>query len=221
MVGMIGGKRVFFNQSDEDLVRKLILKKYLKKKKEELIHLKAVLKKTVSFESNYLGLAEKYLEDNPVRAQMLADEFAVEDYSLRKWADVPDRCEAPFQEYRTVNTVVGIKVRSKSESMIVSTCYENRIPFRYEEPLRLGSKIYYPDFTIRDPKTGEFYWYEHFGKMDEPEYVRHNMLKLSDYAAHGIVGGVNLAITYETKDHQLDFLQIRHALSGLLSGYLL
>ena len=216
MQGMINGKRVFFNQKDLPLVKDLILRIYLTKKRAELVHAKVVLNANQSFEDHYLGLAESYLMENPLRAELLEDVFSKIDASLKAWVDAPDPCAAPFQEKRTEKTMFGLLVRSKAEVMIATFLYENGIPFRYEEPLPLGSKTFYPDFTIRDPKTGAFFWFEHFGKMDDPKYVRDNIPKLITYADNGIIPSVNLILTFETKSHQLSFPQIRSAYESVL-----
>ena len=62
-------------------------------------------------------------------------------------------------------------LRSKSEAIIDMILYKNGIPFRYEEKIVLGDVILYPDFVIRHPKTGDFYYWEHFGMMDDEDYI--------------------------------------------------
>ena len=128
----------------------------------------------------------------------------------------PDRHAAPYQEERTEETLFGLFVRSKAEVMGATYFYENGIPFRYEEPIILGGVQYCPDFTFRDPKTGTFYWYEHFGKMDDPDYVRDNLPRLITYAKYGIIPGIKLVLTFETKEHKLSFPQIRAAIETVL-----
>ena len=216
MEGVICGKRHHFTQKDLPLVHDLLLRKYLIKKRDELEHAKHVLKTNLSFENHYLGLAEKFLMDNPLRAEILQDVFAVKDLSLRAWAEAPDQCAGSHQEERTEETLFGLYVRSKAEAMIATYLYENGIPFRYEEPLWLNGKMFCPDFTIRDPKTGAFYWYEHFGMMDNPKYVRDNIPKLITYADNGIIPSVNLILTFETKKNKLSFPQIRAAIDTVI-----
>ena len=57
----------------------------------------------------------------------------------------------------------------------------------------------YPDFTIlRMPEREEVYM-EHFGLMDDENYVETVRHKLNIYERNGIYIGVNLFITHETK----------------------
>ena len=216
MEGIIDGQRTYFSQKDLPLVRDLILRKYLIKKREELLHVKDVLDSHMIFENRYQGLAEQYLMDNPLRLELIRDVFEVQDLSLRQWANAPDQRAAPYQEERTEEALPGLFVRSKSEVMIVIYLTERGIPFRYEEPLWINGTMYCPDFTLRDPKTGSFYWYEHFGKMDDPKYVRDSIPKLIKYADSGIIPSVNLIMTFKTKKHQLSFPQIHAAVESVM-----
>lgn len=52
----------------------------------------------------------------------------------------------------------GNMVRSKSEVLIDMQLYTNHIPFRYECELQLGDVTIYPDFTVRNPRTGKLYY---------------------------------------------------------------
>ena len=81
--------------------------------------------------------------------------------------------------------------------------YINKIPFRYECALQLGEMTLYPDFTVKHPVTGEVYYWEHFGMMDEPNYCKKACSKLQLYSSHGILPTVNLIMTFESKKHPL------------------
>ncbi len=93
----------------------------------------------------------------------------------------------------------GLMVRSKSEVMIAQYLWQYGIPFRYEAALSLGGAIVYPDFTVRHPTTGQFYYWEHFGMMDDPAYSGRAFGKMARYAAHGILPAAQFIATYETK----------------------
>lgn len=99
--------------------------------------------------------------------------------------------------------ISGNLLRSKSEAIIDTFLHQNRLPYRYECKLVLGQEILYPDFTIRHPKTGEIYYWEHFGKMDDPSYYRKVFPKLRLYTSHNIIPSINLITTFETQDNPL------------------
>ena len=75
----------------------------------------------------------------------------------------------------------------------------NDISFKYEEPLVLDGKTYYPDFTITLP-SGETAIFEHFGYMGDETYRNKTRRKIAMYASHGYYPGVNFFATYEFPD---------------------
>ena len=81
--------------------------------------------------------------------------------------------------------------------------FVNKIPFRYECELQLGEIFIYPDFTIRHPKTGEIYYWEHFGRMDDSKYNKNVPSKLQLYISNGIIPSIQLITTYETIENPL------------------
>ena len=78
-----------------------------------------------------------------------------------------------------------------------------KIPFRYECALVIDGKIIYPDFVIRHPRTGEYFYWEHFGRMHKPDYAQDSFDKLKKYYKKGLVPGINLITTYESENHPL------------------
>jgi len=97
----------------------------------------------------------------------------------------------------------GNLVRSKSEAIIDMLLFHKQIPFRYECILQLEEATLYPDFTIRHPKTGALFYWEHFGLMDIPAYCHNTFSKLQLYSNYGIIPSLQLITTYETKEQPL------------------
>lgn len=69
---------------------------------------------------------------------------------------------------------------------------------------KLGQVIVYPDFTIQHPQTGQLFYWEHFGLMDDPNYYKNAYSKLTLYASAGIIPSINLITTYETNNSPLN-----------------
>lgn len=74
----------------------------------------------------------------------------------------------------------------------------------------------YPDFTILRMPAREEIYLEHFGMMDDYNYVETVMRKLNTYERNGIYIGVNLFITYETSRNPLN----TRTLDGLIRSLL-
>lgn len=77
------------------------------------------------------------------------------------------------------------------------------IEYEYEQAYLFESYQFRPDFTLRHPRTGEIVIYEHFGKIDDPDYYRKVIEKLMMYWMHGFRVGENLVFSVETKQHPL------------------
>ncbi len=99
----------------------------------------------------------------------------------------------------------GERVRSKSEKIIADKLYNENIPYRYEYPLDIPYfGIIYPDFTILDEEKRRNIIYEHFGLMDDENYVNKAISKIQLYASAGYILGDNLFITMETSVKPFD-----------------
>ena len=157
------------------------------------------------------------LKDDAGYKPLLDKHFNMYNHDTETWAREPYENNPAHPEHLIHKTIAGFKVRSKSESLIVSVLYLNHIPFRYECALRLGEIVVYPDFTILHPKTKKIYYYEHFGMMDNSEYAHAAYKKLELYSGHGIIPTINLLTTFETKMHPLDYEQV----DKLISDYFL
>lgn len=84
---------------------------------------------------------------------------------------------------------------------------ENKAEDLFEIPeyaLQLGESTVFPDFTIRHPQTKQYYYWEHFGMMDNDSYSTKALSKLRLYTANEIFPSIQLITTYETKDQPLD-----------------
>ena len=121
---------------------------------------------------------------------------------LRDWMQAPYEKNLYHLE-GLVHKVGELVVRSKSEAMIAMALLKYRVPFRYECALQLDGKILFPDFTIRHPKTGEVYYWEHFGLMDHADYAQNVCGKIQLYVSYHIIPTIQLITTYETKEHPL------------------
>lgn len=138
------------------------------------------------------NIAAKLLNDP--RYQPLLTGSVRQDWAAEPYEQCPN-----YPENKIHATPTGIYVRSKSESMIATLLCLNNIPFRYEQALHLGKHTYYPDFTIRHPVTGEIYYWEHLGRMDDPAYLDNAHKKLYVYSQYQILLSSQLIVTTESK----------------------
>lgn len=103
----------------------------------------------------------------------------------------PDRKDA--LRYKTTN---GVLVRSKSEQFIGNLLESFGIPYRYEPELRIGNRIFHPDFVIMTV-DGRKIILEHFGRMDLKEYASATIDRLMAYSFHGLALQRDVFISFE------------------------
>lgn len=106
------------------------------------------------------------------------------------------------------HTVGDTKVRSKSEAIICNLLETFNIPFKYETCLSIGKVTYYPDFVILNPIDNKVVYWEHFGKINDKDYVESFERKLATYRINGITLWNNLIITFDQPDGSLDVRKI-------------
>ena len=192
----------YLPKSKQELAEKLALKKYYICKKQELENCLLACNAYIHKMELKEDKAEKILE-HPEYGRLLEKYFVPLREELWKWQNAPYEKSNKHEENLVIKGTQGRMLRSKSEAIIDMMLYKNKIPFRYEEKLVLDGITFYPDFVIRHPVTGEFYYWEHFGMMDEEEYINHAYEKLKIYCKNGIIPSINLIITYESKEHPL------------------
>lgn len=195
--------QTYIPKKERTLAEQLATKKYL------LLLLKEIKNEKLAID-NYLRChlpsptpSEQLLTKNSEYQQLLLSNFKPLSQELEEWSKAPYPCNPKYQQQLTHKTLSGKFVRSKSEAIISTLLFLNKVPFRYECELQLGEIVIYPDFTIRHPKTGKLFYWEHFGRMDDWAYSKNVPVKLHTYIAHGIIPSIQLITTYETMQEPL------------------
>lgn len=196
------------------LTDKVIQKKILLRGQRNLFYLNKLLDHYHATEVSAIKmeLGEQYQE----AFRMLREEYLA---TLRK-IDYP---KAPFDSrYHIHETDCGELVRSKSEQIILNALTPHcEFIIHYEEELLYevgveGVGRVYPDFTIILPNGKRIIW-EHWGRLDDPEYCKRNALKLCLYQRNGYVLGDNLIITMDDNNGNVSSLLIAQAIEQILA----
>lgn len=207
-------KQTYLKKDNISLAKKLAVKKYLSLKVELL---EAKLKES-TFQSKHSIAAEeklaKLLTDSAY-LELLSDYLSSTTLDHQHWmnADYPKSKNHP--ENLVHQTVGGLMVRSKSESMIAVALAENNLPFRYENIIEIEGTPLAPDFTILNPKNDSLVYWEHFGLLDNDLYYHNALQKIKLYASENIILVENLIITYETQASPLNF----HTINNIIKQY--
>ena len=140
--------------------------------------------------------------------------YSKESEALKWQRQKFEPCPYPFTNSFTTDR--GEIVRSKSELIIANKLYKRGVLYRYEAPLKIGDKIIWPDFTIYDIKTGRIIIWEHFGMVDNLEYISTNVKKYDWYIEHDFVLGINLFISHESESRPLMIKEIDNIIDAIL-----
>ena len=107
---------------------------------------------------------------------------------------VPNSNPRPIDRPNPYN---GIVFRSKSEREIAEILDEIGIDYKYEPLMRLNDIDMYPDFVCFIPEIGIGFIIEHFGMIDNVNYVETSIRKFRTYTSLGLVQGIDILFTYE------------------------
>lgn len=194
-------KPKYLSKKETKLAEELAVKKYYESRKHELL---AELKACEAYKSaaqKYINPQSDKIIEHEEYQKLLGRRVRNINKEVKNWAEMEYEGNSNYKDKLIVRATNGRYVRSKSEAVIDKVLYREGIPFRYEDKLVFGNVVMYPDFTIRHPDTGKVYYWEHFGMMDNQEYVEHACKKIKQYCDNGIVPSVNLIMTYETKEY--------------------
>ena len=160
------------------------------------------------------GRLPGFIKDNANPSVFTDDGFA------RKWQEEEYNNRWMSRKDHAYETPRGERVRSKSEWIIASMLHEAGVPYRYEETVALNEDFQvflYPDFTVLNKRTRKVYYWEHFGRMDDPEYITNSFMpKMNDYYNFEFLPGDKLLMTFESKGHPLDTTEVKRIIDGFL-----
>ena len=177
------------------------------------------LTKTISLIDDELKRIDKYLLQSKKltpesyystlskpRQNLIIPIVPTDEQFVENWLSEPYEPK-PFDEddESEFYTEKNERVRSKSEILIGNAMFRAQVPYKYECPLYLeGLGVIRPDFTALNKKRRKIFYWEHLGKMDDPEYARTNVSRINYYEKNGVFKGDRLILTWETSKTPLD-----------------
>ena len=192
-------------ENDYPLIQKLAKKDYFQKlipvAEEELRSIDNLLRIKES-----QTLANVFSLLHPERKKLITPLEDTREKVLKQWIDIPSPPSEPRKGSYYIPTERGEYVRSKNEYLIANALFHSGIPYKYEFPYTaVNDVILHPDFYVKNISTGQEFFWEHFGMMDNPDYVMKSFLyKISLYQAGGIILGKNLIATFSGGKNELD-----------------
>lgn len=194
----------YIPKKERHLAEQLAIKKYLCCQHQDLINEKNAIDAYLAELPAASQTSLQLLTEESEYQRLLAPYFKPVSQELTAWMNASYEQNPKYPENKIHKTPSGHLVRSKSEALIAMALYMHNIPFRYECALILNDVTMYPDFTIRHPRTGETYYWEHFGLMDNASYSQNAFTKMQIYTTNGIIPSIHLITTYENKQYPIN-----------------
>lgn len=180
------------------LARNLAQRDYDNKLLQEIDSRKKIVNRFLK-EYPQTGIESTYEELNEYRKKLIHPIIETDESYAKVWMNAPYVRKIIGEDVPVIFTENGERVRSKSEKMIADKLKQLGIPYRYEAPLRLGRNcVLHPDFTLLHVKERKEIYYEHFGMMDNPEYVENALKRIEIYEKNGIYPGDKFLFSWET-----------------------
>ena len=180
---------------DKDAVFALVRKKYVEKALIAMDADIAVLEKALK---NYVPCDESsVMRDFVYKHPELASGIYRDASGLDEWAANYERKKDFYEESLASVSSSRDLMRSRGEIIIGEKLKEYGIPYRFEAKLDIPDLPYVPDFTIKRPRDGMIFYWEHIGDVNDEDYMAGNEHKFERYEEYGIVPWKNLIVTYD------------------------
>lgn len=206
----------YLNKNQKSLIQAILQRDYNKKLKIVLERQLKILKKCYSIYSPEI-LGQIFETTPKSRRSDITPKILTTTQFVQKWQAFRYTPKEINPLLPVILTSAGLQVRSKSEVIIAETLTKLQAPFRYEAPRQIGGKIFHPDFTCLNVRTRQEFIWEHFGLIDNPEYVESTVWKIQFYRHHGYNLGENLIITFEDKKHPFTVLDAEEIIRAHLA----
>lgn len=196
-------KRIYIPKERRDMAYALAQKAY---DKQVLSIIQARLKCAEQLLRQYRQTVNGvYSKLSDARRSLVTPIVSTDEAFLMEWYKKHPGSANPYPSGSVLYSERGEAVRSKSEKILADLFFRRGIPYVYEPQIILNSgKAVYPDFLLLNIERRKTYVYEHFGMMDNPEYAKNAVEKLSLYSGNGYWYGDTLLFSVETSISPLD-----------------
>ncbi len=162
-------------------------------------------------------IAQLYSKLNQTRQSLITPVTLTDAQYIEEWQNISWQGRPFSPETPDFTTARGERVRSKSEVIIADTLNRLHVPYRYEYPLKLkGGQTFYPDFLCLNVRSRREFIWEHFGMMDDAEYLKKALWKLQLYNDNDYFPGINLIITMESLRSPIKTRQLEQIIKNYL-----
>lgn len=209
-------KGKYIKKSEVELVRRLAQKDYDQKICEELrVEIREINRLLERYHSQELESIYNNLSFH--RKSLISPVIESDEDYIKHWKEIKYEKMRFENDEIELYTDAGERVRSKSEVIIANKLLKMGVPYRYEYPIQFKSgRIVHPDFYCLNIRKREDIIYEHFGMMDNEEYLNNALRKIDEYQKNGYWLGKNLIATFESSKKLINVYEIEEMIKQYL-----
>ena len=211
-VVMPDGRRIYVPKSKREYAGTMAAKKACQARLHDLLIEEEACLRYLRYIKKSRREFPEFLASGPTYSGLLPQQIKTDEQKIAEWMSASFRKYDKYPEGRNVPVLSGGYVRSKSEAVIAGQMDIMGIPYRYEEVHKIGGVDIASDFTALCVKSWSEIIIEHFGMMDDSEYVRLFNRKIRLYTENGYIPDLNLLIFFETSDAPLDVRMVARKL---------
>jgi len=201
----------YIKKNDVEKACKLAQKGYCEKILRTIRTELTALDNLLKIDTTYDFLGKIFSDMNEKRKEIVNPYVLSDEEYVAKWLSEEYKGKGFPENYPEYYSKKNERVRSKSEENIANIFLEMGIPYKYECPITINGQFKaYPDFTFLVMPQRKICYLEHFGKMDDPAYLKEEFFtKMNSYPKNGLIPGVNFYMTFESKTNPLITRDVR------------
>ena len=201
----VEGKREYLGEDKQVDVRKLARKQYFLNMKKAVENELEQVRQCIDRLKACSDVNDVYdALDDSIKHHIIPMKHTDEDEVL-KWQKKNSYLKDRKQLSGQNKTLKGEYVKSKSEVIIADRLTYYGVPYVYEVTTAKDAfeEMGRPDFLILNKRTKKEYFWEHLGRMGDPQYAAKNQVKMEQFARQGILPGKNLIVSFECGERPL------------------
>lgn len=206
----------YLHKEDEEIARRIAQRDYCQTILKEAEKVYKVVKK-INDANSLTRISEAFQNLHDNRKKLVTPIIVPDEEYVEKWLRTEYQMMGFEGNDSELYTEKGERVRSKSEKILADKFFAMGVPYLYEKPLKLeGYGEIHPDFCVLNVRKRKSFYWEHFGMMDDLEYMEKALKKLDTYAKNGYLVGKNLLCTFETRQRPINMQAVNDMIHAFL-----
>lgn len=207
-----GKKTIYLSKKNLNEIKRLAQKSYEKKVISKIQRQIKLIKSTIKKLETY-NIEKVYERASNERKKFILPVTFPKELIKEKWEQIKYTKKEFWNNTTEFITSKNERVRSKSELIIAEALLKNNILYHYEYPIKINNAAFYPDFCCYNINKRKTIFWEHFGMMDNLEYLNKAIEKIKFYQENNFQIGTDVVFTMESSSVPISSKQIEKVIN--------